>query len=80
MVEVDFSYQVRPFSLIIALLAGAAGMLSLTSANPACWSGCSSRDHHRAGGRVHGGDGGGRAVGSRAVLGGQAAGQPWWAS
>ena len=30
--QVDFIYQVGPFSLIIALLAGAAGMLSLTSA------------------------------------------------
>jgi uncharacterized hydrophobic protein (TIGR00271 family) len=29
---VDFVYKVGPFSLIIALLAGAAGMLSLTSA------------------------------------------------
>jgi uncharacterized hydrophobic protein (TIGR00271 family) len=30
--QVDFIYQVGPFSFIIALLAGAAGMLSLTSA------------------------------------------------
>jgi uncharacterized hydrophobic protein (TIGR00271 family) len=30
--DVDFIYQVGPFSLIVALLAGAAGMLSLTSA------------------------------------------------
>jgi uncharacterized hydrophobic protein (TIGR00271 family) len=30
--QVDFIYKVGPFSLIIALLAGAAGMLSLTSA------------------------------------------------
>jgi uncharacterized hydrophobic protein (TIGR00271 family) len=30
--QVDFIYQVGPFSLILALLAGAAGMLSLTSA------------------------------------------------
>ncbi|MBO0871946.1 MAG: DUF389 domain-containing protein [Pseudonocardia sp.] len=30
--QVDFVYKVGPFSLIIALLAGAAGMLSLTSA------------------------------------------------
>lgn len=30
--QVDFIYEVGPFSLIIALLAGAAGMLSLTSA------------------------------------------------
>lgn len=29
--QVDFIYQVGPFSLILALLAGAAGMLSLTS-------------------------------------------------
>ncbi|HZZ47445.1 MAG TPA: DUF389 domain-containing protein [Pseudonocardia sp.] len=29
--DVDFIYQVGPFSLIVALLAGAAGMLSLTS-------------------------------------------------
>lgn len=33
--QVDFIYQVGPFSLIIALLAGAAGMLSLTSAKSA---------------------------------------------
>ncbi|WP_185011492.1 DUF389 domain-containing protein [Crossiella cryophila] len=31
----DFVYQVGPFSLIVALLAGAAGMLSLTSAKSA---------------------------------------------
>lgn len=30
--QVDFVYEVGPFSLIVALLAGAAGMLSLTSA------------------------------------------------
>lgn len=30
--QVDFIYEVGPFSLIIALLAGAAGMLSLTTA------------------------------------------------
>jgi uncharacterized hydrophobic protein (TIGR00271 family) len=30
--QVDFIYDVGPFSLIVALLAGAAGMLSLTSA------------------------------------------------
>jgi uncharacterized hydrophobic protein (TIGR00271 family) len=30
--EVDFIYQVGPFSFIIAVLAGAAGMLALTSA------------------------------------------------
>ncbi|MGQ0575246.1 MAG: DUF389 domain-containing protein [Pseudonocardia sp.] len=29
--QVDFVYEVGPFSLIVALLAGAAGMLSLTS-------------------------------------------------
>ncbi|WP_114560138.1 DUF389 domain-containing protein [Desertihabitans aurantiacus] len=33
--QVDFIYQVGPFSLIVALLAGAAGMLSLTSAKSA---------------------------------------------
>jgi uncharacterized hydrophobic protein (TIGR00271 family) len=33
--QVDFIYQVGPFSLILALLAGAAGMLSLTSAKSA---------------------------------------------
>lgn len=33
--HVDFIYQVGPFSLILALLAGAAGMLSLTSARSA---------------------------------------------
>ena len=32
MSDVDFIYQVGPFSFIIALLAGAAGMFSLTSA------------------------------------------------
>lgn len=30
--QMDFIYEVGPFSLIVALLAGAAGMLSLTSA------------------------------------------------
>jgi uncharacterized hydrophobic protein (TIGR00271 family) len=30
--QVDFIYEVGPFSLIVALLAGAAGMLALTSA------------------------------------------------
>ncbi|MEJ8277700.1 DUF389 domain-containing protein [Pseudonocardia spirodelae] len=30
--QVDFIYEVGPFSLLVALLAGAAGMLSLTSA------------------------------------------------
>jgi uncharacterized membrane protein len=29
--QVDFIYQVGPFSLVVALLAGAAGMLSLVS-------------------------------------------------
>jgi uncharacterized hydrophobic protein (TIGR00271 family) len=33
--EVDFVYQFGPFSLIVALLAGAAGMLSMTSAKSA---------------------------------------------
>ncbi|WP_020501894.1 DUF389 domain-containing protein [Sciscionella marina] len=33
--QVDFIYQVGPFSLIVALLAGAAGMLSMTSAKSA---------------------------------------------
>lgn len=33
--QVDFIYQVGPFSLILAVLAGAAGMLSLTSAKSA---------------------------------------------
>jgi len=33
--EVDFVYKVGPFSLIVALLAGAAGMLAVTSARSA---------------------------------------------
>ena len=33
--QVDFIYKVGPFSFIVALLAGAAGMLSLTSAKSA---------------------------------------------
>ena len=33
--QVDFVYQVGPWSLIVALLAGAAGMLSMTSAKSA---------------------------------------------
>jgi len=33
--EVDFVFSVGPFSLIVALLAGAAGMLSMTSAKSA---------------------------------------------
>jgi len=33
--QVEFIYEVGPFSLIVALLAGAAGMLSLTSAKSA---------------------------------------------
>ncbi len=33
--EVDFIYQVGPFSLVVALLAGAAGMLSLVTAKSA---------------------------------------------
>lgn len=33
--QVDFVYQTGPFSLIVALLAGAAGMLSMTSAKSA---------------------------------------------
>ncbi|WP_033438191.1 DUF389 domain-containing protein [Saccharothrix sp. NRRL B-16314] len=33
--EVDFVFKVGPFSLIVALLAGAAGMLSMTSAKSA---------------------------------------------
>ncbi len=33
--QVDFVYQVGPFSLIVALLAGAAGMLSMTSSKSA---------------------------------------------
>ncbi|WP_031465713.1 DUF389 domain-containing protein [Sciscionella sediminilitoris] len=33
--QVDFIYRVGPFSLIVALLAGAAGMLSMTSAKSA---------------------------------------------
>lgn len=30
--QMDFIYEVGPFSLVVAVLAGAAGMLSLTSA------------------------------------------------
>jgi uncharacterized hydrophobic protein (TIGR00271 family) len=37
--QVDFIYQVGPFSLILAMLAGAAGMLSLTSAKSAALTG-----------------------------------------
>ena len=33
--QAEFIYQVGPFSLIVALLAGAGGMLSLTSAKSA---------------------------------------------
>jgi len=33
--QVDFIYKVGPFSFIVALLAGAAGMLALTSAKSA---------------------------------------------
>jgi len=33
--QVDFVYQVGPYSLIVALLAGAAGMLAMTSAKSA---------------------------------------------
>jgi uncharacterized membrane protein len=33
--EVDFIFQVGPFSFVIAILAGAAGMLSLVSAKSA---------------------------------------------
>ncbi|MGJ0121333.1 DUF389 domain-containing protein [Williamsia sp. MIQD14] len=33
--QVDFIYQVGPFSLVVAILAGAAGMLSLVSAKSA---------------------------------------------
>ncbi|RLK55581.1 DUF389 domain-containing protein [Actinokineospora cianjurensis] len=33
--EVDFVYQVGPWSLVVAVLAGAAGMLSMTSAKSA---------------------------------------------
>jgi uncharacterized hydrophobic protein (TIGR00271 family) len=33
--QVDFIYQVGPFSLIVALLAGAAGMVALNSAKSA---------------------------------------------
>ena len=33
--QVDFVYQLGPFSLIVALLAGAAGMLSMTSSKSA---------------------------------------------
>ncbi len=33
--QVDFIFDVGPFSLILALLAGAAGMLALTSAKSA---------------------------------------------
>ncbi|MFL6126803.1 DUF389 domain-containing protein, partial [Actinophytocola sp.] len=33
--QVDFVYEVGPWSLIVALLAGAAGMLSMTSAKSA---------------------------------------------
>lgn len=33
--QVEFVYQVGPYSLIVALLAGAAGMLAMTSAKSA---------------------------------------------
>ncbi|WP_199440822.1 DUF389 domain-containing protein [Umezawaea beigongshangensis] len=33
--EMDFVFQIGPFSLVVALLAGAAGMLSMTSAKSA---------------------------------------------
>lgn len=35
--EVDFIFQVDPFSFVVALLAGAAGMLSLDRRNPLRW-------------------------------------------
>ncbi len=41
--QVDFVYKVGPFSLIVALLAGAAGMLALTRRSRRPWWGCSSR-------------------------------------
>jgi Domain of unknown function (DUF389) len=41
--QVDFIYDVGPFSLIVAMLAGGAGMLSLTSTQSAALVGCSFR-------------------------------------
>jgi hypothetical protein len=41
--DVDFIFQVGPLSLVVALLTGAAGMLSLVSANPRPSSRSSSR-------------------------------------
>ena len=37
--QVDFIYQVGPFSLVVALLAGAAGMLALVSDRSAALTG-----------------------------------------
>ena len=41
--EVDFIFQVGPLSFVVALLAGAAGMLSLVRRSRPPWSGSSSR-------------------------------------
>ena len=48
--QVDFIYEVGPFSFIVALLAGAAGMLALTSAKSLAGRGVHLGDHGAGGG------------------------------
>lgn len=57
--QVDFVFQVGPFSLVVALLAGAAGMLSLMSAKSAALVGVFHLRDHRSGRRFRGGRGDG---------------------
>ncbi len=74
--QVDFIYQVGPFSFILALLAGAAGMLSLTSAKVGRTGRGVHLGDHGAGRGVRGGRSHHQGVGHRRGILGAAAGEP----
>ncbi len=68
--QTEFIYKPGVLSLVVALLAGAAGMLSLTSRNSAALVGVFHLGHHRAGGRLRRGRGSaGRVVAGLGVVG-----------
>ena len=74
--QVDFIYDVGAFSFIVALLAGAAGMLALTSAKSAALVGVVHLGHHGARGGVRGGGGHCRGMGDGCAVRSAAAGEP----
>ena len=74
--EVDFIFQVGPFSFVVALLAGAAGMLSLVSSKSAALVGVFISVHHGARRRFRRRRRDRRRLGRRREIGAAARGQP----